>query len=271
MTRDCNIGAHWPPGRELVVLKNEQGGRRIIGAVALLVLGACSNEPQRLTSPSSPAAHFDVQGLGGIIEGTNAVVCVSADSPEGNYTFTTSNVTLASGGSTVAGTNPAVVASGTCFPLLSRLIPADVDPDPSSSVTFSYTSSDVTGATRTGTVCVDDPGIPASSPCGATVTSHVNFLAGSVATFSFTSPGQMIDALRVTLSNLDISKAPGRKLDDRLREALKALDKGNTDRVCKELDRFIKEANERASKKAGGYDATDLLNQATQIQLALGC
>lgn len=103
------------------------------------------------------------------------------------------------------------------------------------------------------------------------MTSYVNFVAGSVATFSFTSPGQMLDALRVTLSTLEIPKGPGRKLDDRLREALKALDKGNIDRACKELDHFIKEAKDQRPKKKGGDDAALLMEQATDIQTALGC
>jgi hypothetical protein len=238
------------------------------------VVGACSNEPQRLTSPSIPAVRFDAQGLGGV-EGTNAVVCVSADSPEGTYTFTTSNVTFASGGSTVAGTNPAFVARGTCFPLLSRLIPEDdANPtaDPSSSVTFSYTSSDVPGATHTGTICVDDPGIPASSPCGVTVISYVNFVAGSVATFSFTSPAQMIDALRVTLSNLDLSKAIKHELDDRLRDASKAAAKTHNSQACNQVDQFTKKLNELLKKKKiGSDDAANLLAKAEEIQVSLGC
>jgi hypothetical protein len=98
----------------------------------------------------------------------------------------------------------------------------------------------------------------------------VNFVAGSVATFSFTSPGQMIEALRIMLSELDISKAPGRKLDDRLREALKALDKGHADRACKELAHFIRETQQRGNK-IGGDDAADLIEKANEIQVALGC
>lgn len=235
-----------------------------------LVLGACSNESQRLTDPSPPGLRLDVQD----IEGTDAVVCVSNSSPAGNYTFTVSDVDIAPGGSTVPGPNPAVVARGTCFALVSRLVPADdANPgaDPASTVTFSYTSNDVAGgAAYSGTVCVDDPEIPVSSPCGSTVVSHVNFVAGSVATFSFISGAQMIEALRVTLSNLDISKRPVRKLDDRLREALKALDKGQTDRACKELDRFIKETG-HGPEKIGGDDAADLAEKANDIQLALGC
>jgi hypothetical protein len=236
------------------------------------VLAACSNELQRSTGPSLPAQRSDVQGQD--IEGTDAVVCVSGDSPAGNYTFTVSAVNPGSGGSTVTGPNPAVVGKGSCFALVSRLAPEDdgnPSADPASSVTFSFTSSNVLGATHTGTICVDDPGIPASSPCGATVTSYVNFVAGSVATFSFTSPAQMIEALRTMLASLDISKAPGRKLDDRLREALKALDKGQADRACKELEHFIKETLQRGSKKIGGDDAADLIEKANEIQLALGC
>jgi hypothetical protein len=219
-----------------------------------------------------PPLRSDVQGQD--IEGTDAVVCVSGDSPAGNYVFTVTNVTPGAGGSTATGPNPAVVAKGTCFALVSRLAPEDdgnPSADPTSSVTFSYTSSDILGATRTGTICVDDPGIPASSPCGATVTSYVNFVAGSLATFSFTSAAQMIEALRNTLSTLDTSKGTGHKLDERLREALKEVAKGHANHACKELDHFIKEANERSPKKIGDDDAADLIEKANAIQLALGC
>ena len=75
------------------------------------MLAACSNESERLTSPVPAAARSDLQGQD--IEGTDAVVCVSGDSPAGNYTFTVSAVSLASGGSTATGPNPAVVAKGT--------------------------------------------------------------------------------------------------------------------------------------------------------------
>jgi hypothetical protein len=99
----------------------------------------------------------------------------------------------------------------------------------------------------------------------------VNFVAGSVAMFSFISSAQMIEALRVALSDLDISKGPGPKLDDRLRESLKALEKRQTDRACKEIDRFIKELKDHGRKKIGGDDAADLTKRANDIRLALGC
>jgi hypothetical protein len=227
-----------------------------------------------LTNPSSPVVRFGVGGLGGI-EGINSVVCVSADSPEGNYTFTTTNVTVPTNGSTVGGSNPAVVARGTCFPLISRLIPEDEGnraADPASSVTFSYTSSSVPGATRTGTICHNDPGIPASDPCGATVTSYVNILAGSETIFSFTSPGQMIDALRVTLSNLDVPKPIKHELDDRLRDASKSAAKGHNNHTCDQLDQFIKKLNEQSKKKKiQSADAANLLAEAEEIQVTLGC
>jgi len=223
------------------------------------------------TSPLPPAVRYTL-GL----EGTDALVCVSADSPEGNYTFTTTNVTTPINGSTVAATNPAVVGRGTCFPLISRLIAEDEGnptADPSSSVTFSYTSSDVYGAARTGTICANDPGIPASSPCGATVTSYVNIVAGSAATFSFTSPRQMIDELRVTLSNLDIPKTIKHELDDRLRDASKAADKKHNGHTCDQMDQFVRKVNENSTKKnkIGSADAAALLAAAEQIQTLLGC
>jgi len=238
-------------------------------ALALVFLGACSNEPQRLTEPSLPGLRLDV-GL----EGTDAVVCVSSDSPAGNYTFTVSDISFASGGSTVAGPNPAIVARGTCLTLVSRLIPEDESnptADPSTSITYSYTSNDVAGgADYASTICVDDPGIPASSPCGTTVIGHVNFVAGSTATFSFIqTPAQMIAGLRVTLSSLDLPKGTAKSLDDRLRDALNAVGKGHASVACNELDHFIKDLTK--VKKIGNADAASLSAATSEIQLALGC
>jgi len=239
-------------------------------ALALVFLGACSNEPQRLTEPS-PGLRADL-GL----EGTDAIVCVSGDSPAGNYTFTVSDISFASGGSTTAGPNPAVVGRGTCFTLVTRLIPNDESnptADPSTSITYSYTSNDVAGgANYAGTICVNDQGIPASSPCGTTVTGYVNFVAGSTATFSFIqTPAQMIAGLRVTLSNLDLPKGTAKSLDDKLRDALNALSKGHASDACNELDHFIKDLTDRKGKKIGNADAASLAAAASEIQLALGC
>jgi hypothetical protein len=240
-------------------------------ALVLVFLGACSNEPQRLTEPSLPRLRLDV-GL----EGTDALVCVSNDSPAGNYTFTVSHISYASGGSTVAGPNPAIVGRGTCLTLVSRLIPEDDSnpaADPSTSITYSYTSNDVAGgADYAGTICVNDQGIPASSPCGVTVTGHVNFVAGSTATFSFRqTPAQMIAGLRVTLSSLDLKKGTAKSLDDRLRDALKAVGKRHASDACNELDHFIKDLTDHKGKKIGNADAASLAAAASEIQLALGC
>lgn len=121
------------------------------------------------------------------IEGTDAAFCVSADSPPGNYTFTVSNIVFAPGGSTATGPNPAIIGRDACFALVSRTFPADpFNPaaDPVTSVTYSYTSNNVVGgAGYAGTTCIDDLDIPGSNPCGATVIAHVNFVAGTVATF----------------------------------------------------------------------------------------
>ena len=201
------------------------------------------------------------------------LVCVSNDSPAGNYTFTVSDIEYASGGSTVPGTNPAVVGPDGCFTLVSRLIPADEsDPsaDPVTTVTYSYTGNDVVGgAGYAGTTCVDDAGIPASSPCETTVVAHVNFVAGTVATFSFISSAQMIEALRVTISNLDISKGTEHSLDDMLSSALKAIAKGQSSRACNQLDHFIKEVS--GSKKIGSADAATIFAKTSDIQIAVGC
>ena len=247
--------------------------RSVIGAT-LLLLSACSNESRRLTSPSVPAVRADASGLGGI-EGTNALVCVSADSPEGNYTFTATNVTAPLNGSTVAATNPAVVARGTCFPLISRLIPEDEEnqeADPFSSVTYRYTRSDVPGAVRTGTICDAVPGVPASNPCGATVTGYVNIIAGSVATFSFASSVQMIEGLRGAIADLDLKKPIDHDLDDRLRDAAKGAAKGHTNHACDQLDQFIRKLNELSKKKKiDSNDAATFRAEAEQIQSLLGC
>jgi hypothetical protein len=207
------------------------------------------------------------------LEGTAAIVCVSNTSPAGNYTFTVSNITYASGGSTVAGPSPAVVSAGSCFSLATRLIPEDDSnptADPVTTVSFSYTSNDVVGgAAYSGTTCVDDPGIPASSPCGTAVVAHVNFVAGTTATFSFIPVSPMIEALRVTLANLNLPKSPGPKLDDILVDAIKQLDKGKTSRACKDLDQFIKELGH--GKKISNTDAATLVTEVSEIQDALGC
>ncbi len=253
--------------------KGSRWSDRAVRALALVVFTACANEPQRLTGPSLPAVRSDAQGLG--VEGTDAVVCVSGDSPAGNYTFTVSDVTFAAGGSTVAASNPIIVGRGTCLTLVSRLIPADEsDPaaDPVTSITYSYTSNDVAGgADYANTTCVDDPGIPASSPCGTTVVAHVNFVAGTTASFSFTqSPAQMIAGLRVTISNLDLPRGIAKNLDDDLSAALQAVAAGQTSRACKELDHFIKDVH-KLGKKIGNADAANLVTKASEIQLALGC
>lgn len=239
-----------------------------IQTLALVFLGACTNEPQRLTD-ASPGLRADI-GL----EGTDAVVCVSSDSPAGNYTFTVSDISFAAGGSTIAGPNPAIVGRGTCFTLVSRLIPQDESnptADPPTSITYSYTSNDVAGgANYTGTICADDSGIPASSPCGTTVTGHVNFVAGSKATFSFTqTPAQMIAGLRVTISGLDLPNGTAKSLDERLRVVLKALGKQQGPDACNELTHFIKDLSK--GKNTGNADAANLVAAATEIQLALGC
>ena len=234
-----------------------------IQIAALVVLGACSSEPNGFTGPSQPGVRFN---LG--TEGTSATVCVSNSSPAGNYTFTVSNIDYAAGGSTVPGPSPAVVARGSCFALATRLIPADESPDPVTTVSYSYTSNDA-AAVYSGTTCVDDAGIPGSSPCGTSVAAHVNFVAGTTATFSFIPASQLIDELRVTLANLDLPKSPGPKLDDILKNAIKELGKAKTSQACKELDRFVKEVGH--DKKISSTDKATILAEVAEIRNALGC
>jgi len=238
--------------------------------LALTTLSACSNEALRLTGPSLSNPRLD---LG--IEGTPAKVCVSGDSPAGNYTFNVTNIDYASGGSTVPGLNPAVVARGTCFDLVTRLIPEDASnpsADPVTTITYSYVGNDVIGgAGYLATQCVDDPGIPASSPCGTTVVGHVNFVAGTVATFSFISGAQMIGSLREMLSDLELKKSTDHKLDDILKNALKGLGKGKKNsHACDQLEHFVKELAHE-SKKIGSTDTAPLLAKVNEIEIALGC
>lgn len=80
----------------------------------------------------------------------------------------------------------------------------------------------------------------------------------------------MIAALRETISNLDVSKGTRRQLDDRLRDAAKAVGKGHTPDACKELDHFIKDVD-HSGKKIGPADAANLIPKASDIQVALGC
>lgn len=246
----------------------------VAGAVmilALATLGACSNEAHLLTGPSSLSnPRLDI-GL----EGTAAKVCVSGDSPAGNYTFNVTDIDYAAGGSTVPGLNPAVVARGSCFDLVTRLIPADESnpsADPVTTITYSYVSNDVVGgAGYSSTQCVDDPGIPASSPCGMTVVGHVNFVAGTVATFSFISGAQLIEPLRAMLFDLDLKKPTEKKLDDILDNVIKGLGKGkNNSHACDELDHFAKELT-RDTKKIGSADIAPLLAKVDEIEIALGC
>lgn len=242
---------------------------RAITILALTGVSACSNESHQLTGPSLPGVRLDFG-----TEGTAATVCVSGDSPAGNYTFTVSNITGPSLGSSVAGTNPAVVSRSSCFALVTRLIPADpFNPtaDPVTTITYSYTSNDVPGgAGYSGTTCIDDPPIPTSSPCGSTVVGHVNFVAGTAATFSFVSGAQMVESLRAILSDLDVKKGAEQSLNDILDNALKALDKGKISRACNELDHFAKELD-HGPNKIGSTDTATLLAKVSDIQIALGC
>jgi hypothetical protein len=97
----------------------------------------------------------------------------------------------------------------------------------------------------------------------------VNFVAGTTATFSFIPVLPLIDALRVTLTNLNLPKSPGPKLDDILANAGKELAKGHKSKACKELDHFAKELGHE--KKVSNADATTLLTKVGEIQAALGC
>ncbi len=243
---------------------------RAITILALTAVSACSNENRLLTDALPRSPRFDI-GL----EGTDARVCVSNDSPLGNYTFTVSDIVFAAGGSTVAGTNPAVIAPGACFTLVSRLGPQnDADPtaDPFTTITYSYTSNDVVGgAAYVSTTCVDDPTAPASSPCGETVVGHVNFVHGTVATFSFVSSVQKIEDLRDAVSSLDLSKAAKHELDDRLRDASREAGKGHNKAACSQLAQFIKKLNELSKKKIEDADAAKLRSDAQEIQDILGC
>lgn len=146
-------------------------------------------------------------------------------------------------------------------------------PDPVSTVTLSYRSNDVVdGAGYAGTTCVDYPEIPIADPCGVRLDAALNFDFGTDAVFSFVTPAQMIESLRALLSDLDVPKGPGPKLDDMLRNALKALDKdkGKTSRACTELDHFVKEVEHRG-KKIGSTDTATILAKASDIETALGC
>ncbi len=239
--------------------------------LALTVLSACSNETHRLTGPSLSTP----RGTGIDPEGTPATVCVSDDSPAGNYTFNVTNIDYPSEGFSVAGLNPAVVTRGACFDLVTRLIPADeFNPtaDPVTTITYNYVSNDVVGgAAYSSTQCVDDSGIPASSPCGMTVVGYVNFVAGTTATFSFISGAQLIESLRGMLSDLELRKSTDHKLDDILKNALKGLGKGkNNKHACDELDHFAKELAHE-SKKIGSADTSTLLAKVNEIEIALGC
>jgi hypothetical protein len=241
---------------------------RAVTILALTALSACANEHPTDALLRSP--RFDI-----VLEGTDARVCVSSNSPSGNYTFTVSNIDFAAGGSTVPGTNPAVIAPGACFTLVSRLQPQnDADPaaDPFTTVTYSYTSNTVVGgAAYVATTCVDDPTAPASDPCGETVVSHVNFVHPTVATFSFVSSVQKIEDLRAAVSNLDISKPAMHEIDDRLRDASREAGKGHIKGACNQIDQFIKKLNDLSKKTIEDSDAAKLSSDAEAIQEILGC
>lgn len=253
-------------------------GRSSLG-IALIVLGACSNEPQQLTHPSPQGLRFGGHGggLGGFGEGAWVAVCVSADSPFGDYYFTIDHFTPAADGTTVLLVNIGSSFSlrpDDCVPVATRLVPSLVTtPDPVGSVTVSYTSNTVVGgADHAGTTCVDYPEIPVADPCGLTVGGFVNFDFGTDAIFSFVqTPAKMIAALRVTLAGLGLSKGTRNQLDDKLREAAKAIDKGNTSHACHELNHFIRDATEHPGKKMSTADAAMLAEKATDIMAELGC
>jgi hypothetical protein len=140
-------------------------------------------------------------------------------------------------------------------------------------VTYSYTGNDVAGgADYAHTTCIDDPGIPTSSPCGTTVVAYVNFVAGTVATFSFAqSSAQMLLGLRVTISSLGLPKGTAKILDEKLLAALDAVASGRTSSACKALAHVISTATTEAGKKIESADAADIVAKASAIQTALGC
>jgi hypothetical protein len=240
---------------------------RAIAILALTAVSACSNEAHQLMAPSLSNPRLNVGGA----EGAQSTVCVSGDSPAGNYTFTVTHVDYAAGGSTVPAPSSAVVARGTCFALVTRLI-ADVDPDPVTTITYSYASNDALGgAGYSGTTCVDHAGIPAAGSCNEMVVGYVNIVAGTDATFSFISGAQMIESLRGILSDADLKKGSEHKLNDILDHAAKELGKGkNNSRACDELNHFANELD-HGPKKIGATDLATILAKLSDIETALGC
>jgi hypothetical protein len=100
---------------------------------------------------------------------------------------------------------------------------------------------------------------------------HVNFVAGTVATFSFISGAQMIESLRALLSDLDLRKPTDHKLNDILDNALKGLGKGKKNsHACDELDHFARELDHKPNK-IGSTDKETLLAKVNEIEIALGC
>ena len=243
--------------------------RRAIKILALMAVSACSNEHRLLTDALPRSPRFDI-GL----EGTNVDVCVSNDSPVGDYTFKVNDVEYAAGGSTVPAPGSAVVSAGSCFTLVSRLIPEDeLNPtaDPYTTITYTYSSSTVPGAVYVSTSCSVISGAPPSDPCGKTVVAHVNFVNGTTAFFTFVSSVQKIEDLRDLLANLDIPKAAQHELDDRLRDASKEAAKGHYKAACSQIDQFLKKLTVLSKKKIEDSDATTLRGDAENIQTLLGC
>ena len=80
---------------------------------------------------------------------------------------------------------------------------------------------------------------------------------------------ERIAGLRVTISSLDLPKGTAKSLDDKLRDALKAISRRHD--ACNELDHFIKDLTDPKGKKIGNADAAILAAAASEIQLALSC
>ena len=87
----------------------------------------------------------------------------------------------------------------------------------------------------------------------------------------YTLAQAQISALINTINSFQLPKGLQTSLDAKLRDALSAVNAGNTATACSDLTDFISEAKAQSGKKLTVAQADQLIAAATQIQVVLGC
>ena len=99
---------------------------------------------------------------------------------------------------------------------------------------------------------------------------------GAQASTSFTCevipPQQAVQELIDTIDNMDLSRGTTVSLEATLNAAVRQLDRNNDEAACSQLDAFLNKVDVRENNgRLTSQQATDLRQQATAIQEALGC